>query len=468
MAEHRDGNKVMSSENALATFATWISEVPREHGPLAYERACSAVLDTLGCALAGVGEPGVLAVRRTVSDWGAGNCTVWGSAQRVSPPWAALANGTAVHALDFDDYENPGNTHPSAVLLPALLALGEARGASGRELLDAYVIGLEIIIRCGEAVNLSHYHRGWHSTCTLGTLGAAAACARLLGLDPAGAGHALGLATSMASGFNSQFGTAAKPLHAGLAAKNGIVAATLAAEGVTASADVLDGDWSLLSLMAGPDAKGFQGPLGKLGAPLGIEEYGLVVKAYPCCGYIHRSLDGLLDLRAAHGLTGAGIARVTARIPARNAEILTYPEPRDPSEARFSLQYCAAVAALTGSVTLADFTPEAVARPEVRAWLPKVTLETHPLRAESSDLAQVEPDVVTLELTGGETHRLEVTEPRGAPARPLGADALMAKFRACAGGVLPDEAAEAAGAAVLGLDELPDLDRLTRHLRPAV
>lgn len=451
---------------ALETLAAWIADAPRDHGPVALARARVAFLDTLGCMLAGAGDPAAESVRRTVAAWGEGPCTIVGTETRAPAPWAALANGTAAHALDFDDHEEPGATHPSAVLVPALLALGETRRSPGRDLLDAYIAGFEIIVRLGEAVNLSHYHRGWHSTATLGALGAAAAGARLLKLDGKEAGHAIGLASSMAAGFKAQFGTMAKPLHAGLAAKAGVVSASLAAEGMTGSPRVLDGEWSLLSLMAGTEAAGFDGPLRSLGAPLAIESYGLVVKPYPCCGYIHGTLDGLLELRRAGSLSAGDIAGVTARIPGRNAEILPYARPESPSEARFSLQYCAAVAALTGSLTVADFTPEAVARPEVRAWLPKVALETHPIHDRSSDLALREPDVVTLQLSGGGERRIEVTQVRGTPDRPLGDAELSAKFRACAAGRLSGAQAAAAEAAVSGLEEVAEVGEVMRHFAP--
>jgi len=453
--------------NALETLAAWIAEAPRIHNAPAVARARTAVLDTIGCMLAGVADSATESIRRTVANWGEGTCTLVGTDRRAPAPWAALANGAAAHALDFDDYEDPGATHPSAVLVPALLALGEERQARGRDLLEAYVVGLEIIVRLGEAVNLSHYHRGWHSTATLGAIGAAAAAGRLLRLDAQRAGHALGLATSMAAGFKSHFGTMAKPLHAGLATKAGVLSASLAADGMTAACDVLDGEWSVLTLMAGPEAEGFERALQGLGGPLAIEAYGVVVKPYPCCGYIHGTLDGVLDLRRAEALSSADIAGVTARIPARNREILTYPRPQDHMQARFSLEYCAAVAALHGAVTVADFAPEAVARPELRAWLPNVTLETHPLHDKSSDLACQEPDVVTLRLAGGGERRIEVAHLRGTPARPMSGAEMSQKFHACAHGILSAEESAAAEAAIAELESLADIRELLRHVQLA-
>ncbi len=453
--------------NALEIFAAWIAGAPPDHGATAVARARFAVLDSLGCMLVGAGDTVAKGVRRTVANWGEGACTLVGTDRHAPAPWAALANGTAAHALDFDDYEDPGATHASAVLVPALFALGEERQAPGRDLLDAYIAGFEVIVRLGAAVNLSHYHRGWHATATLGAVGAAAAGARLLRLDAQGAGHALGLATSMAAGFKTQFGTMAKPLHAGLAAKAGVLSSSLAAEGVTASPDVLDGGWSVLTLMAGPEAAGFDGALQDLGGPLAIEAYGLVTKPYPCCGYIHGTLDGVLDLRGAEVLSATDIAGVTARIPARNAEILMYPRPENPMQARFSLPYCTAVAVLHGAVTVADFTPEAVVRPAVRAWLPKVMLETHPVHHKSSDLAHHEPDVVTLRLAGGEERRIEVEHPRGTPARPLSEAEMSQKFQSCAAGVLGAAEAAAAEAAVANLESLADIGELLRHFQSA-
>src|SRR5690606_18663480 len=155
----------------------------------------------------------------------------------LSPPWAALANGTAAHALDFDDNFDPAKAHASAVLIPAILALAEERPAPGFAVLDAYIVGLQIMGRVGQGINPFHRNRGWHATATVGAIGAAAACARLLALSSAQATHALSLATSMAAGSMAQFGTMAKPLHAGLAAKSGVIAASLAQAGLDAGAE---------------------------------------------------------------------------------------------------------------------------------------------------------------------------------------------------------------------------------------
>jgi len=207
--------------------------------------------------------------------------------------------------------------------------------------------------------------------------------------------------------------------------------------------------------------------LQELGDPLAIEAFGLVVKPYPCCGYIHGALDGVLDLRRAEALSASDIAGVTACIPARNAEILMYPRPEDPMQARFSLPYCTTVAVHHGAVTVADCTPEAVTRPAVRAWLPNVNLETHPIHAKSSDLSCLEPSVVTLLLAGGGERRIEVAHPRGTPARPLSEAEMFQKFRSCAVEVLGAEAAEKAEAVAMDIESFADIGEMTRLFQAA-
>ena len=199
---------------------------------LVIERAKKAVVDTVGVTLAGAGEP----VGRIVADFaqkmgGAPEATIIGVNARAAAPMAALANGAMGHALDFDDSSYLLNGHPSVGVLPAVLAQGEVQGASGREVLEAFIIGYEISTKLGEGMNPEHYGAGWHATCTLGTMGAAAAAAHLRGLDVETTRHTLGCAASHASGVHANFGTMTKPLHAGLAPEAGLRAAALAARG---------------------------------------------------------------------------------------------------------------------------------------------------------------------------------------------------------------------------------------------
>ena len=407
---------------------------------------------------AGARDPASIAARRAVAGWGVGVATVVGDSERRPAPWAALANGTAVDALDFDDYDIPAASHPSAVLVPALLALGEERGASGRSLLDAYIVGIEVQLRLGEALNLSHFHKGFHPTATIGTLAASVACARLIGLDAVATGHALSIATSLAAGSKCQLGTTTIHLHTGLAAHNGVLAASLAAAGATGSVDALDGEFGILRIMADADAPGFDGPLAKLGDPLAIVEYGLCVKPYPCCSYTTPIIDGLLALRSEHGFTPDEVDEVIAHLPAGHIGFLKFPDPADELEARFSMEYCLAVALHRGAVVVADFTPVAIAQQEVRALMSKVRME-----ALGEPTAHVR---VVVRLGDGRTLDRTVEHPRGSAAIPFTEDELVAKFDSCVEGVLAQGDAVALRQALLGLESLEDVTDLTRHLNP--
>lgn len=416
---------------ALDVLGAWCADASDRHGERAFARARNAVIDTISCIVLGADHEATRAVRRAVARWGGGASAAAGAERLVAAPWAALVNGVAAHAHDFDDHELVGITHPSAVMVPALAALAEERGAGARAVLDAYVVGFEVITRVAQAVNMSLYHRGWHATSTIGTLGAAAACARLLRLGPEAAAAAIGMATSMAAGSNAQFGTTAKPVHAGLAAKSGIVAACLAEAGVRSASTVLDAPRaSFLALYPDSGAKGFAEPLAALGTPLAIDATGPVVKLYPCCSFIHRAADGIVDLRREHALHPDMVETVDIATPARNLDVLKFPDPRSETEARFSMQYCAAIVLLTGGLTVADFTPAALGRPAVRALMRRIDVAGH---AGGID----DPDTVTIALKDGRRVGKTVAHARGEPELPLTQDDVRSKFETCAASLAP-------------------------------
>ena len=289
---------------AIETLADFIAGMPRgRHPEAAVERAENAFLDTIGCMYLGAGSLPTQAALGAAEGWGEGTAPVLGTARALPPPWAAMANGASAHAFDLDDYTLQANDHPSAVTVPAILAASHRPGAefSGMDLLDAYLVGLEVIFRLGEAVNMEHYKLGWHTTSTLDSFGATAAVCRLWRLDDQATAAALSLTTSLGSGYVSQFGTAAKPLHAGFSAKTGLVAAGLGRSGATAYAGALDGDVSFRSLLVPPGESRFESVLAKLGDPWGIEEFGLGAKVYPSCGYTHRSVDCAIELNRQPG-----------------------------------------------------------------------------------------------------------------------------------------------------------------------
>ena len=464
----------MAEANPLLAYGAWLADTPDAWPGEALTAARNAFIDTIGVALPGAAELVTRKIFAAVRPWGEGPCTVTGSEVRLAAPWAALVNGTAAHALDFDDNFDPPKAHASAVLVPAILALAEQEGASGRACLDAYIAGLQIMGRVGQGVNPAHRNRGWHATGTVGAIGAAAACARLLGLGDREAAFALSIATSMAGGFMAQFGTMTKPVHAGLAAKAGVMAASLAREGIDASLDALDGPTGMNRLMVGPDLEELRAGLTHIehgqtlrfetesvGEPLLILASGLKVKRFPNCGSAHRAMDGLLALRERHGFGASDIAEIRVSAPASHLANLMYENPTTPAQAKFSLEYALATLALHGRCALGDFSDAAVAAPEPRALFALV--RRHPVDKGEGEF----PTRVEVALKDGTTHAIEIEMPVGSLAAPLSERQYATKFDECAAGLIPPgELADLKGSlsSLADLESIaPVMDRLARH-----
>lgn len=425
-------------------------------------RAARAILDTLGVALAGAAEPAARIVRQTIAGDRADGCVVFGSTVVADAPNAALANGTAAHALDYDDMCFVSLAHPSAPLVPAAIAAAELAGSGGTSLLDAYVVGFEIEGRLGRLMNPRHYQRGWHCTSTLGTIGAAAAAARLLDLDAAAAGAALSIGASEASGLKENFGTMVKPLHAGLAARNGVLAALLARGGLTASARAIDGAQGLLRAM---DSEGsaFADSIGDLGTRWEIVETGITVKLYPSCAATHPALDAILDLRRNDRLAGGDVARIEIEVDSITPTVLIYDRPATGLEAKFSMQYCAAAAAVLGSVGIETFEDRALGNPDVASLMRRTTM-----RADAS-LDRAGPPLtetrVIMTLGDGRVVRRDAHGARGYPGRPASDAELAAKFLSCAQRTLSGTAAHRALELLRGISYATDVRELTAALR---
>ena len=455
----------MNISERLARFVAETEGVPQE----AIAQAKRAVLDTLGVALAGSREESARAVAAWVREQGGrAEATVLGQGLRAPAPDAALANGVAGHALDFDDVSVPMRGHPSVPLLPAVLAVGEKAGSSGRDLLTAFVLGFEVETRLGRAIGEAHYALGWHATSTLGTVGAAAACARLLGLDAGRTRMALGIAASLAGGLQQNFGTMTKPLHAGWAARNGVVAAELAARGFTADPLALEGESGQTPARRGGFLRAMSGgaevdlaPLATPGEPFEITSSGIGVKRYPCCYAVHRSLDAVLDLRARRGIDAGSVAAVKVEVSRGTLLPLRGEPPVTGLQGKFSLEYCLAAALIDGGVGLSSFTDEAVRRPAVRALMAKVEA-TEGAEAGSFPIGGYAE--VRIVLHDGTEHDVRVDTPRGDPSRPLSWDELAGKFRECAGAVLSAETTERIVSLVERLEDLPDVQGLTEAL----
>ncbi len=396
---------------------------------LAIDRAKDAAVDTIGCMIAGGNDESVAALIRAfdreIAQGGEARLVTGGSA---SASLAALINATAAHALDFDDNFHPARAHASAVLLPALLAvLTSEKVTSGRLFLESYLAGLEAQAAVGFGVNPSHYNRGWHATATVGCIGAAAGVARLLGAGEEVTAAAMSLATSFACGPKGQFGTTAKPLHAGLAARNAVDAARMALTGMSGRLDILERRQGFLDLFGGDEACGWEGLT--FDETHIIESRGLVTKRHPCCASTHRAIDALLDLKQERALAADDIVRIETKVGISAARNLAYPAPTNEMQARFSMQYCLATAFLKGSLSLSDFTPQEIERPEIREFMPRI--EMQPYTAEEEKGVERLPHIVTVTTRDGCIYSKSRLHAKGSAEAPMSDREREAKFMDC-------------------------------------
>jgi 2-methylcitrate dehydratase PrpD len=426
----------------------------------ARSRAAAAVVDTIGVTLAGACEPAARAVQSVVQHeqhGGQGPSRVLGAGFSASAGGAALANGTAAHAIDYDDMCFVSLAHPSAPLVSAVIAVAEETGASGRAMLDAYVIGFEVEARLGRAMNPSHYKRGWHCTSTVGVMGVAAAVSRLLGLDAMRATHALAIAASSASGVKENFGTMVKPLHAGLAARDGALAGLLAARGLTGSARAIDGPQGLRQATDG-ESFSLDDQIADLGHRWEILDTGITVKLYPSCAGTHPALDAVLDLRRAHGFTDQDVERVDIGVDALTPTILIHDRPATDLEAKFSMPFCAAAAIVFGRLGIDTFEPSGLTDARVCALMPRVEMRfddsldrTAPPLTQSS---------VRIRLRDGRTLVAAANGARGYPSRPATADELAEKFLSCATRTIGEARATRGLAALASIEAATDVRAL--------
>jgi len=466
ISRETDNLQARPREGTTARLARHVASAPRDWPEAARDSAARAFLDTLACMVAGAEEESTRLAYTTVCQWGEGSATVVGGRPSLAPPWAALVNGVAAHALDYDDVLAPALSHISAVLVPTILALGEAEEADGAAALDAYIVGFEVNALLAEAMNFGHYAQGWHTTITMGAPAAAAASARLLGLDAERARAALAMATSLCAGSRSQMGTMTKHLHAGFAAKAGILAAGFAASGMSAAEEAYEGPWGFETQFGGPGARPLASVLDRLDGPPALLRHGLWVKPYPCCASAHRPIDAARALKDEEGIDPARIARVEVTLSEIAKGNLFYPEPRLPHEARFSLNHCVAVALAKGRVEPADFMAETIADPGIAGLRCRVTSEIDPDQPGSAAPGRENGCArVTVTLDDGRKLAREVAAPRGHPDRPLDDAELEAKARACARGQLADDAAGRLIATCLGLEAELNLHGLARLLK---
>ena len=410
----------------LAKFATDLNfnSIPRK----ALETAKVAVRDCLGVALAGsVEEDAKIAAEVARLEDARKETSVIGQKFKTSALNAALANGTAAHALDFDhSFTMMGQ--PTAPIAPATFALGEARGASGRRVLEAYVAGFEVTAKLVHSLRDSE-HDGWHAPSTLGSFGAAAACGKLLGLDGTQMQMALGITASMASGIVANFGTMTKPLHVGLGARNGVLAAKLASGGYTANAKAIEGGFGFFPVLH-QDAPIDERAIEELGQSYALVTDGLRIKPYPCGGLTHQVIDSALEFRAKHDLTAEMIERVDVDVVKHTFDRIVFRVPQTGIQGKLCMPYLVARAIIDGRIGLHIFTDQAVRDPHVLKLAERVQMNLDP-NLKKSDAAG-RPCRVTVRLKNGQTFTREAQHAKGGPEYPMSEEELRGKFTECA------------------------------------
>lgn len=414
--------------------------------------ATHCILDTLGVAIAGSREPvSTMLLASVLREGGSPQASVWGTGERVSRTQAALVNGTAAHALDFDDVSAAMEGHPSAPLLPALLAAAEGSGITGSELLTAFVMGFETEAMIGRLMSPSHYARGFHTTATVGTFGAAAASAQVLGLDESRWLHAFGIAGSQASGLKSMFGTMTKPLQVGAAAENGLRAALLARDGVTAHPDVLGTEQGFRDTQS--DEAGTPPEWGKSG--LAIRD--VLFKYHAACYLTHSAIEGLLSMREA-GLTPEQVRSVDLQVPPGHLKVCNIRTPSTPLEGKFSLRFVSALALTKGDLSERVFDEGSLQDPRVMGFLDRVHVEARMDARRSA--------IVSVTLTDGSQRRAEVDVNEPTPSEHLDRrwTGLVSKFHSLVDPVLGREAAEDIVSLVAGLEAASSVEPLLRAL----
>jgi len=425
-----------------------------------------ALLDTVGVALAGAREDTTALVAETLElKPESGPCLVLGSTKRVAALDAALVNGVAAHALDYDNTAKNFGGHVSAVMVPALLAAAEAHGSSGRDLILAHAAGYELGNAIGRSVNPEHSEKGWHPTATLGVFAVTAACARLLKLTPEQTATALGLATSLSAGLKANFGTMTKPLHAGQCARGGLLAALLARKGFTANPDAFEHKQGFFNVFAGAGHYDAKRALEGWGT-WEIINPGASYKLYPCCYSTHSAVEATLNLVRRHGPFDArSISTIETRTHERGLAHTDRPAPDSPLAAKFSVQYCVARAALDGKVVLEHFEGDAYREPAVKDLLARV--RATPYTGKLFDEDDPFDAEVSITLADGRTLTEKVDRPLGRTTdNPIAPEHMKAKFEDCAGRVLAPAAVAKACRTIETLEKLATARELTALLEP--
>ncbi len=431
------------------------------------EHSKSCLTDCIGNLIAGLdAQPARMVSGYFREVGGAPQATIVGQDWKAPAPNAALVNGTGAHTLDYDDYNSSSNgsmAHPTAVLLPAVLAAGELVQASGKAVLTAYIAGTEIEGKIGAGVNPELYRKGWHSTSVLGTLAAALAVGKVIGLDVDGLVRAFGIAASMAGGLRCNFGTMTKPFHAGHAASAGVLAALMAERGMSSEPDVVDTEAGFCKAFIGEEGYDSSRMIASLGNPWDILDPGIHIKQYPCVAAVHPAVDAVLAMRRKSSIAPDDVQRIEIGLPPMAIKELLKRYPVTALEAKFSAEFCVSISLLEGKTGLSQFTDSQVVRKDVQELMRKAHAKAHP--DLSGNGYHADPmAIVKLVLKDGSTLTQRVDIPKGHARNPLTRKEIQTKFGECVGYRWQPDKAETVLASLYAIDEVPSICQLTSKL----
>jgi 2-methylcitrate dehydratase PrpD len=420
------------------------------------------ILDTLGVALAGAGQPAAaIALEHCRSLGSANEASIWGTKSKAAVSTAAFANGLFAHALDYDDWDAFIHVgHPSSMLVGGSLPLAEHIGASGKDLLKAYVLAMEVI--CKIAANAPNMHdRGFHSTPVFGSLGAAVACGSLLKLDTAKLRAALGIAASAAGGIQRQQGSMVKPFHAGNSARNGAAAALLAQAGFTADVAILEAPRGFCDTFFGPGTCNYEKMVNNVGKPYFLESPGMGLKWHPCSAPQFLAADAALHLKREHKIDFANVAKMEVSIPPLRYQRHYAAEVKTGLRGKFAINYVVAMCILDGKLELSTFTDEKVNRPEVQAALNKVQVISDDTIPEPGPYCPV-----TVELKEGRRLSYTAKIAKGDPRNPMTAGEVVEKFRGNTRLVISEKQTEELIATVGDLESVSTVQQVAELMIP--
>jgi 2-methylcitrate dehydratase PrpD len=420
------------------------------------------ILDTFGAALAGVStDTASIAFQYCQKMGHSEEASIWGTPLKSSAPMAAFANGLLGHAIDFDDWDafiHAG--HPTCMVTGAALSLGEVIGSSGRDLLKAYVLGIEVLTKMATATP-NVQDRGFHSTPVWGSIGATIACASLARLEPDKIKAALGIAASAAGGIHRQQGSMVKPFHAANAARNGVEAVLLAQQGFTADAAIIEAPRGFCDTFFGPNTCDYEKMIANLSTPYFLESPGLGLKLHPCSAPQFLAADAALQLKREHKISFADVATIEVSIPPLRYQRHYHPEVKTGLRGKFAINYVVALAFLDGKLEIETFTDAKANQPQVQEALSRVKV----IRDES--IPEPGPYCpVSVELKSGTRFTHTATIPKGHPENPLTEEEVLDKFRSNVKTIIAEKQSEELISAVLKLEAMDNVRNLTGLLRP--